>query len=62
MEDKVELMKVEDSFMIESIGLVLAPSFELPPEGKWENINEQVTIETLEGKKINTEALLALHI
>jgi hypothetical protein len=31
--DKVELMQIEDSFMIESIGLILIPSFELPSEG-----------------------------
>ena len=58
--DKVELMKVEDTFLIESIGLVLAPSFDLPPEGKWVNINETVTIGTPEGKAITAEALFSV--
>jgi len=34
--EKVELMKVEDAFMIERLGVILAPSFEPPPEGRWE--------------------------
>ena len=58
--DRVELMKVEDTFLIESIGLVLAPSFDLPPEGKWVNINETVTIQTPEGKDISAEALFSV--
>ncbi|WP_041324536.1 hypothetical protein [Saccharophagus degradans] len=58
--DKVELMKVEDTFAIESIGLVLAPSFDLPQQGKWVNINETVTIETPEGKSLSADALFSV--
>jgi hypothetical protein len=58
--DKVELMKVEEAFMIESIGLVLAPSFTLPPEGKWKNIQERVTVETPDGNTIIADALFSI--
>lgn len=57
--EKVELMQVKDTFMIESIGLVLAPSFELPPEGKWQSITEEVTIHTPDGGEFSTEALFS---
>lgn len=53
---KVELMKVEDRFLIDSIGLVLAPSFKLPPGGKWINIKETVSIKTPEGNEVSAEA------
>ena len=58
--DKVALMEVEDTFLIESIGLMLAPSFDLPQEGKWVNINETVTIQTPEGKNLSAEALFSV--
>lgn len=58
--DKVELMIVTDSFMIESIGLVLVPSFELPAEGKWENISEKVTIKTPNGDEILVDAFFSV--
>jgi len=58
--DRVELMKIEDTFMIESIGLVLAPSFDLPPEGKWKNINETVAIKTPEGLELEVKALFSV--
>ncbi|MEO0574348.1 MAG: hypothetical protein AAF004_02710 [Pseudomonadota bacterium] len=57
---QVKLMKVEDTFLIDSIGLVLAPSFDRPPEGKWVNINEEVTIKTPEGTCISAEALFSV--
>ncbi len=58
--DNIELMKVEDTFLIKSIGLVLAPSFELPPDGKWVNISETVNIKTPEGCDISAEALFSI--
>ena len=57
---EVELMKIEDTFLIESIGLVLAPSFELPPKCTWVNINETVVLETPKGIKISAEALFSV--
>ncbi len=58
--EKVELMRVEDTFMIESIGLVLAPSFELPPEEKWKNITEEITIQTPDGGEFSAEAFFSV--
>ena len=58
--EKVELMTVEDTFLIESIGLMLAPSFDLPPVCKRVNINETITIQTTEGKYISAEALFSV--
>ncbi len=58
--EKVELMRVQDTFYIESIGLVLAPSFELPKNGNWVNIREEVTIKTPNGKEMNVKALFSL--
>lgn len=58
--EKVELMQIEDSFMIDSIGLILIPSFDLPPEGNWKNITEEVTIRNLEGVEITAEALFSI--
>ena len=58
--DRVELMKVEDTFLIKSIGLVLAPSFELPPDGRWQNIKETVLIKTPEGELTEAEALFSV--
>jgi hypothetical protein len=56
----LELMKIEDTFMIKSMGLVLVPSFELPLNGKWKNITEQVIIETPGGKTLNVEAFFSV--
>jgi len=53
-------MKVEDTFLIDNIGLILAPLFELPPEGRWENITETITIRTPQGEEIKTEALFSV--
>ena len=58
--ERVELMQVEDTFMIESIGLVLAPFFELPPEGKWENITDKVSIQAPDGREFLAEALFSV--
>ena len=58
--DKVELMQVEDTFLIESIGLVLAPPFELPPEGKWTNITEEISVRTPAGAEYSANALFSV--
>ncbi|MBU2983986.1 hypothetical protein KO528_01365 [Saccharophagus degradans] len=58
--NKVELMQIEDTFLIKSIGLVLAPSFDLPPEGKWVNISEVVTIKTPDGNEVCADALFSV--
>lgn len=58
--DKVELMKIEETYKIEGRGLILAPSFELPPSGKWENITEQVLIQTPRGEEIIADAMFSV--
>ena len=58
--EKVELMSIQDTFYIKSIGLVLVPSFELPKNGNWVNIREEVTIKTPNGKEMNVEAQFSL--
>lgn len=58
--DRVELMKVDDVFMIERIGLVVSPSFDLPVAGGRVNINETVMIKTPDGKEVLVEALFSV--
>jgi|GEM_PF-6930493 len=58
--DKVELMKIEDTFMVDGVGLVLAPSFELPAYANWKNIIEKVTIRSPEGVEFESEALFSM--
>lgn len=42
--NETELMTVEDTFMVESIGLLLVPLFEVPYDGKWEDISEDLAV------------------
>lgn len=56
----VELMTVEDTFMIESIGLILAPPFEVPPTGRWENIRDELTVEISGGESLAVNGLFRL--
>ncbi len=58
--DKVEIMRIEGTFMVKSYGLILTPSFELLPNGKWEDINEVITIQKPDGSKIEANGLFSV--
>jgi hypothetical protein len=50
------LLEVTDTFNISSIGLLVVPSFDLPPNGKWESFSELVTVEHPDGSKFQLNA------
>lgn len=58
--DKVKLMTIEGTIMLPGNRLVLTPTFDLPSEDAWQNINERVVIQNPEGMELETEALLSV--
>lgn len=60
---RFELMVVEDAFDIKSVGVLLSPSFDLPPHGKWQTFNETVSIQLPNGELIEADARFsAIHL
>lgn len=57
---QVKLMEIQDTFDIKSVGVLVVPSFDLPPQGKWQSLNELVTIEIPDGRQIEAEALFSV--
>ena len=57
---KVELMEVQDTFDIKNVGVLVVPSFDLPPQGKWQSLTELVTVKVPGGQQIEAEALFSM--
>ncbi len=57
--EHVELLQVEDCFLIRGRGIVLLPDFSVPKAG-WENCQEVVRLETPDGKQQDIEARIEL--
>jgi hypothetical protein len=58
-----QLMEVKDIFNISSIGVLVAPLFDLPPHGKWKAFSEVVTIKPPEGDFFELTAdFSAMHL
>ena len=50
-----ELLTVEDSFMIDGLGLNVGPDFSVPKKD-WKPSKENITVERPDGTRINAEA------
>ena len=51
-----QLMEVKDIFNISSIGVLVAPLFDLPPDGKWKPFSEVVIIQAPDGSSFEFKA------
>ncbi|MFN7573028.1 MAG: hypothetical protein ACK5TK_16490 [Betaproteobacteria bacterium] len=57
--ERVELLTVEECFLLNGVGLVLAPDFSVPRE-KWRSRLEQVLVITPEAHQFEAQAELLL--
>jgi len=57
---KVELMKVESTYELEDVGLLLMPLFVVPDIMEWENIRDSLTIQTPDNEALISSGLFEL--
>jgi hypothetical protein len=56
MTSMTEILTVADHFDIRGRGLVLAPDFDPPREGKWRNFSDTVVVLTPTGQRLELQA------